>query len=140
MSLTARETADARVWSQRVTSHDASTSPQQPLPPTTTTEGPSHDGDDGQGSRYFAQNSRACAVVPGPLLCTFPPLLFNFCKLAYTIECYSLFSMSPPPVLKILAHIISQNFPFHLFSLGVLEFFTTGGVLAINQYSRRARY
>ena len=30
--------------------------------------------------------------------------------------------MSLPPVLKILAHIISQKFSFQLFSLGVLEY------------------
>ena len=47
--------------------------------------------------------------------------------------------MSLPPVLKILAHIVSRCFSFHLFSLGVLEF-STGGVLAITPCSWRARY
>ena len=123
---------------------------------------PAHDKDDGQGARYFAQNSRACAVIPGSLLCLVSPLFFIFPDFTpfhgvplfppptwfphyciFGINNLTLFigyCMPLPPVLKILAHIILNHFSSHLFSLGVLEFFTTGGVLAIIQNSRRARY
>ena len=158
MSPTTRETADARVWSQHIKIATTTSATNHHHGRTA----PAHDKDDGQGARYFAQNSRACAVIPGFLLCLVSPLFFifpdfipfhgvplfppsmwfpNYC--IFGVNNLTLFighCMPLPPVLKILAHIILSHFSSHLFSLGVLEFFITGGVLAITQYSRRARY
>ena len=56
-----RETADARVWSQRVTTRQDRHNNLCHHHPPPRRDRASHDEDNGQGSRYFAQNPPALA-------------------------------------------------------------------------------
>ena len=161
MSPTTRETADARVWSQRVTTRqDRHNNLCHQPPPRKDRASPR------RRRRIRISMFRAKIHAPAPLflvlLYTVPPMLSIYhdftplhgvphfpppsgsptiAYLAYTIGRYSLCAACLSlPCSRFSYTLVHVLFFFHLFSLGVLELFTTGSVLAIIHYSRRARY
>ena len=125
------------------TRHDASRSPQQPLPPTTTTEGPRQPTTKTTDknldisrkihapARYSSLSYRVFGVYNWTLC---PISSHSACSSSSQLAAFSLSSN----ILGVLVIDLMRH--SHVYFLGVLEFCTTGGVLAITPCSRRACY
>ena len=124
MSPTTRETADARVWSRRVKIATTTSATNHHHGRTA----PAYDEDNGQGSRHFAQKSRARAL--------FLALLSRIWRIQLDNIHYAL-HVSSSRAQDSRTHYFTKIF---IPALLTRRARVLGGVLAIIQYSRRARY
>ena len=161
MSPTTRETADARVWSRRVTTRQDRHNNLCHQPPPRKDRASLRRRQRTRISTFRAKITRP-RVIPRSLiaylaytigqysLCTtclfLPCSRFSHTAIFRPISSHSACSSSSQlaalslstNILGVLVIDLMRH--SHVYFLRVLEFCTTGGVLAITPYSRRARY